>query len=158
MTWLRCSTSLYSTIWMNEWRLGSAMQHVTFQDGGPQEIQWSKQHELYRNNYQLWAADVDTSWEKLLFEINITGQLRFPLKPRYHTPVTFFILQSEVCKAEWRRVKLKRCVQWLDATNLNLHSPIRSLQQEERLKNCMLKIISVTDIFSQIVLLFLHQY
>ena len=63
------------------------MQHVTFQKGGPQEIQWSKQIawcELYTNNYQIWAADVDTSWGKLLFEINITGQSRLPLKQKNH--------------------------------------------------------------------------
>ena len=30
-------------------------------------------------NYQILAADVDTIWEKLLFEIDIFGQLRFHL-------------------------------------------------------------------------------
>mgnify|MGYP001793537623 CR=1 FL=1 len=49
----------------------------------PQEIQWSKQIawlELFTENYQIWAADVDKSWEKLLFEIDIVEQPRFPLK------------------------------------------------------------------------------
>ena len=68
---------------------GLALQcnHVTFQDGGQQEISWSKQitwRELYTENYQIWAADVDISQRKLgwklLFEINIVGQQRFPLK------------------------------------------------------------------------------
>ena len=34
---------------------------------------------LGREFYQIWAADVDTSWGKLLFEINIIRQPRFPL-------------------------------------------------------------------------------
>ena len=55
-------------------------RHVTFQDGGTQEIQWSKDEiawrELYKENYQIWAADVDTSQRELLFEMNkiIVGQ------------------------------------------------------------------------------------
>ena len=47
-----------------EWRLALQRTHVTFQNGGLQEIQWSKQivwRELYTENYQIWAADVDTS-------------------------------------------------------------------------------------------------
>ena len=59
------------------------MQHVTFQDGGLQESRWSKEiawHELYTQNYQIWAADVDTLQRKLLFDINIVGQPRFSFK------------------------------------------------------------------------------
>ena len=39
-------------------------KYVTFQDGGSQEIQYSKQiawRELYTENYQIRATDVDTS-------------------------------------------------------------------------------------------------
>ena len=36
--------------------------------------------ELYTENYHISAADIDTSWGKLLFKINIIGQSRFPLK------------------------------------------------------------------------------
>ena len=49
----------------------------------PQGIQWSKQiawRELYTDNFQIWVADVHTGWGKLLFEIDILGQPRFPLK------------------------------------------------------------------------------
>ena len=38
--------------------------------------------ELHTENYQIWAADIDTSQRKLLFEINIVGRPRFPLKAR----------------------------------------------------------------------------
>ena len=67
---------------MDEWGLALQRNYVTFQDGGPHEILWSKQiiqRESYKENYQIRAADVETSWEKLLFEINIVGQPRFPL-------------------------------------------------------------------------------
>ena len=53
---------------------------------GPQEMQWSKQNHLaWTVNienfiYQIWAADVDISCGKLVFEINIVGQPRFPLR------------------------------------------------------------------------------
>ena len=56
--------------------------HVTFQNDGPQKIQWSKQIawcELYTENYQNWTADVVISWGRVLFKINIIGQPRFPL-------------------------------------------------------------------------------
>ena len=67
---------------MNEWCLALQRNYATFQVGGPQEIQWSKHiawRELYTENYQIWSADVDTSWGKLLFETDIVEQPRFPL-------------------------------------------------------------------------------
>ena len=69
---------VYQELW-----LALQLKHLTFQDGGQQEIQWLEQiacRELYTENYQTWAAYVDTSWGKLLFVINIVGQPRFPLK------------------------------------------------------------------------------
>ena len=36
--------------------------------------------ELYTGNNKIWAADVATNWGKLLFEINIVGKTRFPLR------------------------------------------------------------------------------
>ena len=73
-------------LFYQEQRLELQCTHVTFQDGSPQENQWSKQIawlELYTQNYQIWAADVNASLGKLLFEIIITGQLRFPLIANY---------------------------------------------------------------------------
>ena len=66
------------------WRVetGTAAHTRPFQDGGLQEMQWSKQIawcELYTENYQIWAADIDTRGGKLLFEIDIVGEPRFPL-------------------------------------------------------------------------------
>ena len=40
----------------------------------PNRLAWT----IYRN-YQIWAADVHTSWGKLLFAINIIGKTRFLL-------------------------------------------------------------------------------
>ena len=87
--WLRCIAVPDPTLvhcyncFYQEYRMALECRYVTFQDGGLQEIQWSKQiawRELYTEKYQIWAADVDTSWGKLLFEINIVGQPRFPLR------------------------------------------------------------------------------
>ena len=72
---------------------------VTFQDGGPKEIQWSKQiawRELHTENYQIWAADVDIRSGKLLFETDITaGHPRFPLRSFFQKKIEFSELLSD---------------------------------------------------------------
>ena len=89
---LQCQTPTHSLLlFLSRVETGSTTQtHVIFQDGGSQESQWSKQiawRELYTENDQNWAADVDTSWGKLLFEIDIVGQPRFPLRQKWFTVV-----------------------------------------------------------------------
>ena len=62
-------------------------------------MQWSKQiawRELYTENDQIWAADVETSQRKLLFEINIVGQESFPLIFAQEEPhaITILVISS----------------------------------------------------------------
>ena len=95
---------------MNERGLVLQRNYVTFQDGGPQKIHWSKQItwcESYIENYQIWAVDVNTSWRKLLFKINIVRQPRFPLRnekssPCFHSLVktwrTFVRIREQISK------------------------------------------------------------
>ena len=48
------------------------------------QIAWCN---LYTDNYQLWAADTEISQRKILFEIDVVGQPRFPInvsRPRPH--------------------------------------------------------------------------
>ena len=57
-------------------------KHIAFQDSSLQEFS-DQNKSLYTQNYQnyqTWAADVNKSRKKLLFEINIVGQPKFPLR------------------------------------------------------------------------------
>ena len=63
------------------------------------EIAW---RELYTENYQIWAAELDTSWGKLVFEINIIGQPRFPLtKYKYREERSNFLSVNESWVKLW---------------------------------------------------------
>ena len=68
---------------MNEWGLALQRNTSHFKMAARRKINdQNKSLSMkynYIENYQIWASDIDTSWEKLLFEINIVGQPRFPL-------------------------------------------------------------------------------
>ena len=67
------------------------------------------------DNYQILAADVDISWGKLLFEIDIIGQPKFPLTTEHPATVSNLFLRI--------RCSLKINAQWNKKTVVTRYSP-----------------------------------